>query len=217
MRALENCARSTTPADEWLSPIACSSKTPLWSGNGCAITSMPYREGEQAAVRAYFAGTHDVVELPSGARLEGGDVLHTDDVTYVGLSSRTNRGGADALAMFMERVGRPVVAVEVSNALHLKTAVTYLGNGTVIAAPGCVDLDQFKNVAVIHTPPGEAGAANCLRIGDSLLIPSGYPLSELALTAFADANRLHPQVLDISEFEKGGGSLSCLSLLWQGA
>jgi dimethylargininase len=189
----------------------------VWQAAVLITSIAEHREGEQAAVRAYFAATHDIVELPSGARLEGGDVLHTDDVTYVGLSSRTNHGGAGALAKFMERVGRPVVAVEISNALHLKTAATYLGNGMVIATPGCVDLDRFKNVAVIHTSPGEAGAANCLRIGDSLLIPSGYPLSEQALKVFAAANRLHTQVLDISEFEKGGGSLSCLSLLWQRA
>jgi dimethylargininase len=216
-RALGECglAVDQLPADEaFYDCVFVEDTAVVWRSTVLVTSIAEHREGEQAAVKAHFAGTHDIVEMPSGARLEGGDVLHSDDVTYVGLSSRTNQSGADALAKFMERAGRPVVPVEVVNALHLKTAVTYLGNGTVIAAPGCVDLDRFTNVAVIHTSPGEDGAANCLRINDSLLIPSGYPFSELALKAFADANGIQTRVLDISEFEKGGGSLSCLSLLW---
>lgn len=173
------------------------------------------RQGEQNVVAEWLARTHTVIDLPPGARLEGGDVMHTDEVTYVGLSARTNTAGAEALREFMARVNRPVVAIPVTNALHLKTAATCLGNGTVIAADGCVDLDRFKGLTVIKTAPGEAGAANCLRIGDTLLVPSGYPASERALEVFASAHQLHLEALDISEFEKGGGSLTCLSLLWR--
>jgi dimethylargininase len=175
----------------------------------------PDREGEQRAVREWLARTHTVIDLPPGARLEGGDVMHTDTVTYVGLTARTNIAGAAALSDFMIGVGRTVVAVPVTNALHLKTAATYLGNGTMMVADGCIDLDRFKNLTVIKTAPGEAGAANCLRIADTLLVPAGYPASERALQMFASAHQLHVEVLDISEFEKGGGSLSCLSLLWR--
>jgi dimethylargininase len=173
------------------------------------------RQGEQAAVREHFARTHEIVELPAGATLDGGDVMHLDQVTYVGLSSRTNAGGAEALSKFMDRAGRPVVTVKLSNALHLKTAATYLGNGTIIAAPGCIDLDQFTDVRVIQTPRDEAGAANCVRIGDSLLVPSGYPASERLLSEFASTHSLRTEILDITQFEKGGGSLTCLSLLWR--
>jgi dimethylargininase len=141
--------------------------------------------------------------------------MHTDEVTYVGLSSRTNAEGAEAVAKFMARAARPVVAVTVSNALHLKTVATYLGNDTIIAAPGCIDLNQFRNVRIIHTPPGEAGAANCLRIGDALLFRSGYPAAARLLTEFASIHRLRIEIVNASEFEKGGGSLTCLSLLWR--
>jgi dimethylargininase len=175
----------------------------------------PDREGEQAATREYFADTHEIVEMPAGATLDGGDVMHAEKVTYVGLSSRTNAEGAEALSRFMDRAGRPVVTVTLSNALHLKTAATYLGNGTIIAAPGCIDLDQFTDMRVIQTPRDEAGAANCVRIGDSLLVPAGYPASERLLTEFASTHSLRTEILNIAEFEKGGGSLTCLSLLWR--
>ena len=172
------------------------------------------RQGEQRAVTEWLARTHTVIELPRGALLEGGDVMHTDEVTYVGLSARTNAAGAEALRDFMARVGRPVVVIPVTNALHLKTVATYLGNETVIAADG-IDLDRFKGLTVVKTAPGEAGAANCLRLANTLVVPSGYPVSERALKVFAYAHHLRVEVLDISEFEKGGGSLTCLSLLWR--
>ena len=218
-RALENAGLhvEAVPADDRFYDCVFVEDTAIVWGMSVLMTAMGtrHRDGEQAAVREYFARTHEVFELPAGATLEGGDVLHAGDMTYVGLSSRTNRAGAAALAQFMKRAARSVIQVEVANALHLKTAVTYLGNGTVIAAPGCVDLDRFHDLDVMRTADGEAGAANCLRIGGSLLMPARNPASEEALKRFASARALSVEVVDISEFEKGGGSLSCLSLLWR--
>lgn len=54
----------------------------------------PHREGEQPPVRAALERWFTVTELPAAARLEGGDVMHADDATYVGLSGRTNQAGA---------------------------------------------------------------------------------------------------------------------------
>ena len=218
-RALETAGLhvEVLPADDRFYDCVFVEDTAIVWGMEVLMTAMgsPGREGEQAAVRDYFALTHELFELPAGATLEGGDVLHTGDVTYVGLSSRTNHAGAAALAQFMKRAGRAVIQVEVANVLHLKTAATYLGDGVVIAAPGCVDLDRFRDLEVMRTADGEAGAANCLRIGVSLLIPARYPASEDALKRFASARALSVEVVDISEFEQGGGSLSCLSLLWR--
>jgi dimethylargininase len=205
------------PADDAFYDCVFVEDTAIVWGMGVLVTAMGAvdREGEQSAVRSYFARTHELFEMPAGATLEGGDVLHVEDVTYVGLSSRTNRAGAAALAQFMEKAGRAVIQVEVANALHLKTAVTYVGDGTVIAAPGCVDLDRFRDLDVMCIADGEAGAANCLRIGASLLMPSRNPATEQLVNGFASRHGLSVEVLDISEFEKGGGSLSCLSLLWR--
>jgi dimethylargininase len=218
-RALEHAGLrvETLSTDEAFYDCVFVEDTAVVWGRAVLIGALgrPDRQGEQGAVMEWLARTHTVIDLPPGATLEGGDVMHTDEVTYVGLSARTNTAGANALRDFMMGVGRPVVTVPVTNALHLKTAATYLGNGTVIAADGCIDLDRFKDLSVIKTPPGEPGAANCLRIGETLLIPAGYPASERALKVFASAHQLHVEALDISEFEKGGGSLSCLSLRWR--
>jgi dimethylargininase len=207
----------TLPTDEAFYDCVFVEDTAVVWGRAVLIGALgtPDRQGEQRAVAEWFTRTHSVIDLPPDARLEGGDVMHTDEVTYVGLSTRTNTAGAAALKDFMTSMGRSVVTVPVTNALHLKTAATYLGNGTVIAADGCIDLDRFKDLTVIRTPAGEAGAANCLRIGDTLLLPAGYPASERAVKVFAAAHQLRVEALDISEFEKGGGSLSCLSLRWR--
>ena len=174
----------------------------------------PDRDGEQHAVRAILSRSHTLSEVPTGGRIDGGDVLHCEDTTFVGQSSRTNEIGIDALRRFLKPFGRRVVPVPVERALHLKTAVTYLGDGTLIAARGLIDLGQMSGFQILATAREEDGAANCLRVGRHLMIPAGYPATEALLTDFAERRGLSIHTLNISEFEKGGGGLTCLSLLW---
>lgn len=174
-----------------------------------------HRDGEQRAVRAALSASHTLSEVPTGGKIDGGDVLHCEDVTFVGQSSRTNDIGIDALRRFLEPYGRRVVAVPVERALHLKTTVTYLGDGVLIAARDLIDLSAMSAFEVLVTVPGEAGAANCLRVGNRLLIPAGYPAAVRSLMAFGYRHGVSVHTLDISEFEKGGGGLTCLSLLWR--
>jgi dimethylargininase len=176
-----------------------------------------HREGEQAPVEAALRKWHEIVKLPPGARLEGGDVLHVDEITYVGLSRRTNGEGVEALRDFLSPFGRMVIPVPVPVAewMHLKSAVTYLGNGTLVAAPIFKKaLRYFEVEDVVLTDTAEMAAANCLRIRDHLLIPTRYPATEKRLRSFAEQNGVEVVPLDISQFEKGEGSLTCLSIIW---
>lgn len=186
----------------------------VWNQHFLVTCMCAAREGEQATVEAILRQTHSVTRLPPRATLDGGDVLHIGDISYVGLSSRTNELGADCLTDFLGQFGRRVVKVPVANCLHLKTGATYLGNGTLLAVPGWFDMTRFEVDAVIDTQPGENGAANCLRIRDHLLIPDGYPQTALRLQAFAGQHGVRITRLGISEFEKGDGSLTCLSIIW---
>lgn len=76
------------------------------------------------------------------------------------------------------------------------------------------DASAIAAERVIAADPGEPGAANCLRLMDRLLVPAGCPRTERRLRAFADEHGLELVVLDISEFEKADGSITCLSILW---
>lgn len=186
----------------------------VWEGQMLVGRMVTRREGEQAAVRELLQATHEIVAMPYGARLDGGDVLHTDMATYVGLSSRTNHDGIEALRDFLAPHGRPVVAVPVAHCLHLKTAATWLGNGTLLAAAELIDVAAFAVERILPTPPGEAHAANTLRIADTLLCRSSFPATGELLEEFAAEHGLSLTRLDLTEFEKGDGSLTCLSIIY---
>jgi dimethylargininase len=164
----------------------------------------------EAALRRW----HQTLELPADARLEGGDVLHVEDTTYVGLTARTNERGVEALREFLAPAGRRVVAVPVDKYLHLKTAATYLGNGTLVAVHDFDGVGAFDVDEVIRTDEGEPVASNCLRVNGDLLVVAGNPRTELRLRAFGERHGVRVVPLEISEFEKGEGSLTCLSLVW---
>ena len=84
----------------------------------------------------------------------------------------------------------------------------------LLAVPGWFDMGRFEVNEVILAEEGEHASANCLRIRDHLLLPAGYPKTERRLQDFAVDHGIKIRRLNISEFEKGGGSLTCLSLIW---
>jgi dimethylargininase len=186
----------------------------VWQNTALVTRMAEHREGEQRGVSDALRTSHTLTQLSPGSRLEGGDVLHTEEVTYVGLTARTNVRGVDELREFLHPFKRAVVGVPVADALHLKSVATFLGDGTLLVARGHVDLGAFDVARVIETAPGEQAAANCIRIRDSLLVRTGFPSTLDRLREFASAHAVTIVPLDLSEFEKGGGSATCLSLLW---
>lgn len=174
----------------------------------------PHREGEPPPVEAALRRWHEIVHLPRDARLEGGDVLHVEDTTYVGLTARTNEAGVAALREFLAPEGRRVVAVPVPKYLHLKTAATYLGNGVLAAVPDFEGVRAFEVDDVLLVDEGEPVAANTLRVRGHLLTVQGNPRTEARLRAFAERHGVRVVPLEITEFEKGEGSLTCLSVIW---
>ncbi len=185
----------------------------VWNGRVLRTRMAPHREGEQAGVLAHLESTHEIVLLPAAATLDGGDVLHTETITYVGRSSRTNAEGAQALREFLVPARRRVVEVPVDRCLHLKSAATFLGNDTVLAAHDLVDIGYFECEHVLFTAQGEEKAANTIRTGNHLLALGGYFETARTLWEFAQYRKLELHLLDMSEFEKGDGSLTCLSIV----
>lgn len=138
--------------------------------------------------------------------LEGGDVLKIGDTVYVGRGGRTNGEGIRQLRAALEPLGARVVAVPVSKVLHLKSAVTALPDGTVIGYPPLVDdpdaFDRFLPV------PEESGAHVVLLGGGKLLMAESAPRSA---ELFAELG-YEPVPVDIGEFEKMEGCVTCLSV-----
>ncbi|MET9871644.1 arginine deiminase family protein, partial [Streptomyces sp. NPDC006386] len=138
--------------------------------------------------------------------LDGGDVLKVGDTVYVGRGGRTNAAGVQQLRAAFEPLGARVVAVPVSKVLHLKTAVTALPDGTVIGHIPKMDAPSL--FARFLPVPEESGAHVVLLGGDKLLMAASAPkTAEL----FSDLG-YEPVVVDISEFEKLEGCVTCLSV-----
>ncbi len=159
--------------------------------------------GAEAAVAALGL---TVARIEAPGTLDGGDVLQIGTTIYVGLGGRTNESGIAQLAAHVASLGRTVIAVPLGDVLHLKSTVTALPDGTVLAWPGLVDTSVFESVIEVDEEPG----AHVVVIGgDRVLMAASAPLTA---TRLADRG-LSPVLVDISEFEKLEGCVTCLSVL----
>ncbi|MFD5738867.1 dimethylargininase [Streptomyces massasporeus] len=165
------------------------------------------RREETAAVEETVAGLGCSVNwIWDPGTLEGGDVLKIGDTVYVGRGGRTNADGVRQLRAAFEPLGARVVSAPVSKVLHLKSAVTALPDGTVIGHIPKMDTPSL--FARFLPVPEEAGSHVVLLGGDKLLMAASAPkTAEL----FADLG-YEPVVVDISEFEKLEGCVTCLSV-----
>ncbi|MEU4097398.1 dimethylargininase [Streptomyces sp. NPDC026673] len=168
-----------------------------------AVSRRPETTGAEEAVAALGL---PVVRVREPGTLDGGDVLKVGDTVYVGRGGRTNAEGVRQLRSAFEPLGARVVAVPVTKVLHLKSAVTALPDGTVIGHPPLVDdpsvFPRFLPV------PEEAGAHVVLLGGGRLLMAASAPRTAELL----DTMGYEPVSVDISEFEKLEGCVTCLSV-----
>lgn len=139
-------------------------------------------------------------------RLDGGDVLTVGDTAYVGLGGRTNRAGIDQLASLLAEFDLRTVAVPVTKALHLKSAVTALPDGTVIGwDPVVDDRSAFPSY---RSMPEEPGAHVVVVDERRLIVSAAAPRSIDLLSSLG----YEPVAVDIGEFEKLEGCVTCLSV-----
>ncbi|MGP3999784.1 dimethylargininase [Streptomyces sp. 8N706] len=142
--------------------------------------------------------------------LDGGDVLKIGDTIYVGRGGRTNAAGVQQLRAAFEPLGARVIAVPVSQVLHLKSAVTALPDGTVVGYPPLVD---EPSVFPHFLPVPEASGAHVVLLGDGrLLMAASAPKSAELFAGLG----YEPCPVDIGEFEKLEGCVTCLSVRLRG-
>jgi dimethylargininase len=171
----------------------------------------PSRRGEPAEIADELARWIAVETFPGRMSVEGGDCIDTPEAIFLGVRRRTDREAAHALAQLAGR--RSVVSVDMRDVdgLHLKTVATYLGRKTLIADERAIDAGIFRSrgYTVLACAPDEPKAANCVAVGGSILMSSGNPRTLATLQSAGFAVR----PVDIGEFEKADGSVSCLMLL----
>lgn len=145
------------------------------------------------------------IEAP--ATLDGGDVLQVGATVYVGRSSRTDDDAIEQLRALVAELGREVVPVDVPGALHLKTAVTALPDGTLLAVPDWVDTAAFgdREVVAVTEPAG----ADVLLVGEVVVVSASAP----ATAALVADRGFEVRTVAIDEFEKAEAGVTCLSVL----
>jgi dimethylargininase len=171
-----------------------------------APSRRPEVAGTEAAVRRLGL---DLARIEPPGTLDGGDVLQVGRTVYVGVGGRTDADGVQQLRTLLSRRGRDVVAVPLGAVLHLKSAVTALPDGTLLALPDLVDADALPELRPVDE---EAGCHVVPLGGGRVLIAASAPRTARLI---ADLG-FEPVVLDISEYEKLEGCVTCLSVLVDG-
>jgi dimethylargininase len=169
-----------------------------------AAERRPEVAGAEAAVRDLGL---EIARIEEPGTLDGGDVLQVGDTVYVGRGGRTNGDGIRQLRAHLAGRGRTVVPVPLGSVLHLKSAVTALPDGTIVCADRSL-LDTSPLPPVRAVP--EEGGAHVVLLGEGRVL--------MAASAPRTAELLHDWgfdvvVVDISEFERMEGCVTCLSVL----
>jgi dimethylargininase len=170
------------------------------------------REGEVARIQEpllRFFQKHYSITAPG--TLDGGDICEADQHFFIGVSHRTNEEGARQLADFLTQEGYTSSCVDIramTSILHLKSGISYVGDNTLVLMEELADAAPFKGYRIIRVSEGESYAANCVRINERVFLPTGFQ----GLEASLQQHGFRPLTLDMSEYRKMDGGLSCLSL-----
>ncbi len=171
----------------------------------------PSRRPETTAVEEAVRDLgYRVAHIEEPGTLEGGDVLKHDGTVWVGRSGRTDAEGVRQLDALLSPLGAEVVAVPTTRVLHLKSAVTALPDGTVIGYLPLVDDDAaYPRFLAVDEEPG----SHVVLLGENRLL--------MAASAASSAARFEMMgyavsTVDISQFERLEGCVTCLSVRLRG-
>jgi len=188
--------------------------TAILAAHGAVLTrpGAESRAGEVDAIRPtvlkFFA---EARTIKAPGTVDGGDICEAEDHFFIGLSHRTNEEGARQLASHLAAFGYTSSTIDVrtmNTILHLKSGISYIGDNTLVVMEEMTGHEVFKSFRLLHVSAEESYAANCVRVNDRVLVAAGFP----HFTAELRKHGFDPLMLDMSEFQKMDGGLSCLSL-----
>jgi dimethylargininase len=170
------------------------------------------RAGEVDAIGEVLSVHFDeLARITAPGTLDAGDVCEAGSHVFIGLSVRTNEEGARQLAAWLSGHGLVPITVDIRDTpgiLHLKSGVTALDERRLLAIDGLGTHAAFRDYDVVIVPKGEEYAANAVRVNDVVFVADGYRHTHAMLRGLG----YQLEVLEMSEFAKMDGGLSCLSL-----
>jgi dimethylargininase len=179
-----------------------------------AIVTRPGADSRRAETRtiAPVLKTYmELHEIVAPGTLDGGDVLCVGEKVFVGRSSRSNEAAIHQLEGILGARGYALYTVGVEHCLHLKSAVTSIGDGRLLVNPTWVDVRCFDGYELIEVAVSEPAAANALLLGDTVVHASAYPRTQ----AILEARGVRVATVDISEISKAEGAVTCCSLIFE--
>jgi dimethylargininase len=214
--ALEECGLTLTrlPAELRYPDSTFVEDTAILTERGAILThpGALSREGEVISIKetlSKFYSSFQTITAPG--TLDGGDICEAGQHFFIGLSHRTNEAGAQQFTKFLAQLGYTSSCVDIRNIdgiLHLKSGIAYLGDNRLVLIDALADRSEFRGYEIVRVAPEENYAANCVRVNDHLLIAHGYPILEKTLNNLG----YKTIALNMSEYQKMDGGLSCLSL-----
>jgi dimethylargininase len=214
--ALVECglALTTLAADLRFPDSTFVEDTAILTAHGAVLTrpGALSREGEADAIRESVERFYpSPLRIEAPGTVDGGDICEAENHFFIGLSHRTNEEGARQLAAYLDGMGHTSSTIDVrgmTSILHLKSGISYIGDNTLVVMEEMAENPKFRGYDLIRVGVDESYGANCVRVNDRILVAAGFP----KLTAELLARGFDPLVLDMSEFRKMDGGLSCLSL-----
>lgn len=170
-----------------------------------AVSRMP----ETTIVEKALESHRKLEYITAPGTLDGGDVLHIDKTIFVGRSTRSNQAGIDQLQSIVASSDYSVVSVDLSECLHLKSAVTQVADNTLLINQAWVEVAAFQHFNLIDIDPSELFAANALLINGLVIYPTSYPKTQQRLLDIG----IELNLVDVSEFAKAEGGVTCCSLI----
>ena len=215
-KALADCGLELTvlEADLRFPDSTFVEDTAILTARGAVLTrpGARSREGEVDAMRPVvldFFPSPLAIETPG--TVDGGDICEAEDHFFIGVSHRTNEEGARQLGAHLRGFGYTSSVIDVrgmTSILHLKSGISYIGENNLVVMEEMAGNEAFSDFDLIRVSADESYAANCVRVNDRVLVAAGFP----RLTENLGARGFKTLALDMSEFQKMDGGLSCLSL-----
>lgn len=194
-------------------PDSCFVEDPVLLTEKVAILTRPgapTRQGEvtliEPTIRSFYQ--EQIKQILAPGTVEAGDVLRIDNHFFIGLSKRTNADGAKQLGDILSQYGYSSSVIQLKKFLHLKTGVSYLGEGFLLVNGELIGHPEFQKYQQIIIDDKEAYAANCIRVNNAVIMAQGFDYSIKKVEHLG----FNVIPIDMSEFRKIDGGLSCLSL-----
>lgn len=169
------------------------------------------RRGEVPGISRALEPYRQLVRVEEPATIDGGDIVVAGKRILVGRSERTNADGIQALGRLADRFGYSVHGVKMRGCLHLKSGCTALPDGRLLINRSWINERDLQDFALVDVPEEEPWGGDVAFIGSTVIAAAAYPRTIENLEGHGYAVK----PVEVSEFAKAEGGVTCMSLLFR--